>query len=170
MAVIPIRLLGDPVLRVKCKRVPAADRSLQRLIDDMVETLRAAPGVGLAAPQVGVPLRVVVVESAEDELYCLINPEVVKRTGSRTVEEGCLSLPGYRALVSRAEAVVVKARDRNYKPVRIRANELLAQALEHEIDHLDGVLFVDYLKSQDELYRVDTGPQPVPQEQDVPAR
>ena len=170
MAVIPIRLLGDPVLRAKCKRVSAAGKSIQRLIEDMIETLRAAPGSGLAAPQVGVPLRVVVVEPAEGELYCLINPEVVKRSGSRSVEEGCLSVPGYRAMIPRSEAVLVKARDRSYRPVRIRASELLAQALEHEIDHLDGVLFVDYLKSQDELYRVDTGPQPVAQEQDVPAR
>jgi peptide deformylase len=155
MSVLPIRIAGDPVLRQKAKRVSRVDGSIQRLIDEMIETMRAAPGVGLAAPQVGVSLRVVVIETPDDGLIPLINPEFVKRTGQRRLMEGCLSVPGYQAEVPRSNTVTVKGLDREGKDVRIKAvDSLLAQALEHEIDHINGILYIDYLTSVDELIPV----------------
>jgi peptide deformylase len=156
MTVHPIRLLPDPVLRRKANRVPEIDASIQTLIDDMIESMYAANGVGLAAPQIGVSLRVVVIGMPEEEPFALINPEVVKRSGERTVDEGCLSLPGYRGELTRSSLVIVKALDRDGKKVRIRGKDnLLAQALEHETDHINGTLYVDYLPSMDVLRRVD---------------
>ena len=152
MSVLPIRIAGDPVLRAKAKKVRQIDASIQKLLDEMVETMRAAPGVGLAAPQVGVSLRVVVIETPEDGLLHLINPEKIKTTGERRLTEGCLSVPGYQAQVPRSKTVTVRAIDRDGKDVRIKAvDSLLAQALEHEIDHINGVLYIDYLTSADEL-------------------
>jgi len=162
----PIRIAGDPVLRTKAKKVKKIDASVQKLIDDMIDTMHAAPGVGLAAPQVGVSLRVVVIETPDDGLMALINPEVVKTSGERLVMEGCLSVPGYQAEITRSRQVTVKALDRDGKEVRIKAvDTLLAQALEHEIDHINGVLYIDYLTSADELIpirpSVDDGDEPV---------
>jgi len=159
MAVIPIRLLNDPILRQKAKRVKTIDNSIQKLIDDMLETNRAASGAGLAAPQVGVSLRLAIIQLSEDEEYVLINPQVMRRTGSRTVTEGCLSIPGYVGDIQRSEKVSVRATDRNGKEYRVRSDGLLAEALEHEIDHLNGVLYIDYLDSLDELRKVEL-PQP----------
>jgi peptide deformylase len=169
LAVRPIRIAGDPVLRQKCKKVRVIDESIQTLIDDMIETMRDAPGVGLAANQIGVPLRVIVIEVPKDDeedrdlerpegwdLYVLINPQIVKRSGHRKLDEGCLSVPGYKALTPRSESVTVKGLDRNGKEVRIKAeNNLLAEAIEHEVDHINGILYVDHLESQDELVRID---------------
>ena len=156
MAVIPIRILPEPVLRQKAKRVRIIDNSIQKLIDDMIETMHAVPGrVGLAAPQVGVSLRVFVIGIPDEEDIALINPEIVRRTGERLVEEGCLSIPGYVGQIKRAVSVKVKGRDQNGKEIRIKANDLLAQALEHEIDHLNGVLYIDYLESMDELRKIE---------------
>ena len=144
MAVLPILRVDDARLRRRAKRVSSIDASIQRLIDDMIDTMRAAPGVGLAATQIGVPLRIAVIQlSDEDEVITLINPEIVKRAGERDVEEGCLSVPGYRGQLKRSLAVTVKAQDRFGKPVRIKGEELLAQALEHELDHLNGILITD---------------------------
>ncbi len=157
MAVVPIRILPDPVLRQKAKRISRLDPSLRRLIGDMIETMHEAKGVGLAAPQIGVSLRVVVIrlpeEDAED--IVLINPEIVKTSGEREIEERCLSIPGYSGKVKRAVSVTVKARDENWKEFRIKGDELLAQALEHEIDHLSGVLYVDRLESPDKLIKLE---------------
>jgi len=156
MAVIPIRILPDPILRRKAKRVSSIDGSVRRLISDMIETTHAVPGrIGLAAPQVGVSLRVIAIGMPEEEDIVLINPEVVRRTGERMVEEGCLSLPGYVGEIKRAESVRVKGRDQNGKEIRIKADDLLAQALEHEIDHLNGVLYIDYLESMDKLHKIE---------------
>ncbi len=155
MAVIPIRTAPDPVLRRKARRVRAIDNSIQKLIGDMIETMHSAPGVGLAAPQVGIPLRVIVIGLPEEEDICLINPEVVRRKGERLVNEGCLSVPGYVGEVKRSEAVTVKGRDPGGKELRIRADELLAQVLEHEIDHLNGVLYIDRLESLDKLRKIE---------------
>jgi len=154
MAVLPIRVAPDPVLRRKSKRVRSIDGSIQKLISNMLETMHSAPGVGLAAPQVGVPLRVIVIGLPEQEEIALINPEIVRRRGERLVNEGCLSLPGYVGELKRAESVTVKGRDRNGKEIRIKADELLAQALEHEIDHINGVLYVDRLESIDSLRKI----------------
>ena len=153
MAVLEIRTLPDPILRRKARRVTRIDASVQKLVDDMIETVRAGTNrAGLAAPQVGVPLRVAVIELPEEETIVLINPEVVKKEGERTVEEGCLSIPGYVGEIKRAVTVKVKAQDRQGKPFRIKAQGLLAQALEQEIEHLDGVLYIDHLDSPAGLF------------------
>ncbi|HIE16583.1 MAG TPA: peptide deformylase, partial [Dehalococcoidia bacterium] len=134
MAVHSIRILPDPILRRKAKKVGNIDGSIQRLIDDMIETMRAVSGVGLAAPQVGVPLRVAVIEIPGEEVIVLVNPEIIRREGERLVEEACLSIPGYKGEVKRSVRVKVKAKDRQGRRFRLRGEELLAQALEHEID------------------------------------
>lgn len=162
LAVRPIRLLGDPVLRQRAKRVPQSDgsvgvdASIQHLIDDMIDSMREAGGVGLAAPQIGVSLRVIVIEPPDEEVITLINPQFVKRSGERRVYEGCLSVPGYRAEIGRSVSVIVKGLDRQGRPVRIKtSDDLLAHALEHEIDHINGVLYIDYLESPDQLEKVE---------------
>ncbi|MDP9236455.1 MAG: peptide deformylase [Chloroflexota bacterium] len=155
MGILPIRIAGDPVLRTKAKKVRRIDDSIRKLIDNMIDTMRAAPGVGLAAPQVGVSLRVVVIETPDDGLLELINPEVVKSSGERRLVEGCLSVPGYQAEVTRSKQVTVKALNRESKEIRLKAvGTLLAQALEHEIDHINGILYIDYLTDADELIPV----------------
>ena len=156
MAVIPIRVFPEPVLRQKAKCVRTIDGSIQKLIGDMIETMHAVPGrVGLAAPQVGVSLRVIVIGIPEKEDIILVNPEIVQRTGERLVDEGCLSIPGYIGEIKRAVSVKIKGRNQNGKEIRITANDLLAQALEHEIDHLNGVLYIDYLESMDKLHKIE---------------
>ena len=156
MAVLPIYVVPGPVLRQRSKRVRAIDGSVKKLVADMLETLHAAPGrVGLAAPQVGIPLRVIVIGLPEEEDIALINPEIMRRKGERVVTEGCLSIPGYFGVLKRAESIRVKARDVNGKEIKIKAEELLAQALEHEVDHLNGVLFIDHLESPEKLYKVE---------------
>ena len=160
MAVRPIMTLGDAVLRQKAKRVSQVDGSIQRLVEDMIDTMRDAGGVGLAAPQVGVPLRVVVISIPEGEVITLINPEIVKRSGERRLTEGCLSVPGYWAEVTRSLSVTAKGRDLQGRQVRIKAeDDLLAQALEHELDHINGVLYIDHLESLDELRETATAPE-----------
>jgi peptide deformylase len=158
LAVLPIRTLPDPVLRRKTKRVSTIDRSVKKLIAEMRETLHAEPGrVGLAAPQVGVSLRVTVIclpGEGEKDLV-LVNPEIVRRKGERLVSEGCLSIPGYVGDVLRAESVTVKGLDLAGKPVRIKAEELLSQALEHEIDHLNGVLYIDRMENVENLRKIE---------------
>ena len=156
MTVHPIRLLPDPVLRQKAVRVPAIDDSIQRLIDDMIESMYAASGVGLAAPQIGVSLRVVVIGMPEEEPFALINPEIVKRSGERTLDEGCLSLPGYRGELIRSTMVIAKGLDRAGQQRRIKArDDLLAQALEHEVDHINGTLYIDHLPDMEALRRIE---------------
>jgi len=154
MAVIKIRTLPDPVLRQKAKRVANIDGSIQKLIDDMIDTMRAAPGVGLAAPQIGVLLRLAVIELPGGELITLINPAIIKKQGERIVEEACLSVPGYQGEIKRAVMVKVKAQDRQGKEIRLKGEELLAQALEHELDHLDGILYIDHIESPDKLWKL----------------
>jgi peptide deformylase len=148
-----IVVVDDARLRTKCPKVPKIDDSIRRLIDDMVDTMRDAPGIGLAAPQVGVLLRVIVCE-VEDHLHALVNPEIVRAEGEQVGDEGCLSIPGYIGEVKRYERVVVKAKNRAGKDVRVRADGLLARCLQHEIDHIDGVLFTDRLTSPESLRKV----------------
>lgn len=155
MAVLTVLTLPEPILRQKSKRVRTIDGSVRKLADDMIETMHAASGVGLAAPQVGVPLRVIVIGLPEEEDFVLINPEVVRRSGERLVTEGCLSVPGYFGEIKRAQRVTVKGKDLSGKEVRIKAEELLAQALEHEIDHINGVLYIDHLESDEKLHRIE---------------
>ncbi len=154
MAVLPISVLPDAALRQKAKRVTVIDDSIQKLIDDMIDTMRAVSGVGLAAPQVAVSLRVAVIEIPGREVITLINPEVVKRKGERVVDEACLSVPGYQGELKRSVMVKVKAQNRHGREIQLKASELLAQALEHEIDHLEGILYIDRVESQDKLWKL----------------
>ncbi len=172
MAVLNIRTVPDPILRRKANKIAKIDGSIRKLAEDMIETMYAARGIGLAANQVGVPLRLLVMgipapieevegeelKDEDDEVretrideYVLINPEFVKKSGERLLDEGCLSIPEYRGELTRAEWVKVKALDLDGKPVRLKAEGLMAQALEHEIDHLDGILYIDRLKEQGTL-------------------
>ena len=156
MAVLSIRNFPDPILKQKAKRVRAIDSSVKKLISDMIETMHSDPGrVGLAAPQVGVSLRVIVIGLPEAEDIAIVNPEIVRRRGERLINEGCLSVPGYFGQVQRAESVTVKGRDQSGKEIRIKAEGLLAQALEHEIDHINGVLYLNHLESTDKLYKIE---------------
>jgi peptide deformylase len=147
MALLEICTYPDPVLREKAIRVEKVDRELRKLIDDMAETMYDAPGIGLAANQVGKPLRLVVIDiqKPEDEhgLIVLVNPEIVSGQGEITCEEGCLSVPEFFSKVKRFEEVVVQGIDPHEKTCRIEATGLLAVALQHEIDHLEGKLFID---------------------------
>ncbi len=157
MAVRPLVSAQDPVLSRKTSRVKRVDAGIRRLVKDMIETMHDAQGVGLAANQIGVPLRIAVIQLPDDEeALVLVNPEVVHREGSRELTEGCLSIPGYSGSTVRSEKVHVKARGLDGKPIRIKAEgDLLAQALEHETDHLDGHLYVERLVSPDEIWRHD---------------
>jgi peptide deformylase len=156
MAVLPIRTVPDPILRKKTKRVTTIDKSIKKLVADMRETLHADTGrVGLAAPQVGVSLRITVICLPEEEDIILINGEIARRKGQRLVSEGCLSIPGYVGQVLRSESVTAKGLDLKGKEIRIKGEELLAQALEHEIDHLNGVLYIDKLDSPESLRKIE---------------
>ena len=162
MAVRPIITYENPRLRKKSVKIKRIDAEMQTLIDDMIDTMRAAEGIGLAAPQVGVLLRVIVAEYTEDESdevhqTVLINPEIISREGEWLAEEGCLSIPGYVGTVPRAERVTVKGKNRAGKDVRIKDDGTLAHILQHEIDHLDGILYIDYLQSPEELRRPEPG-------------
>jgi peptide deformylase len=144
-----IREIGDPILNQRAKEVREMTPNLRALIEDMVETMRHANGVGLAAPQVGILKRLVVIECEEGELHVLINPEIVERDGEQTGYEGCLSVPGKTGIVTRPNHVKVKALNENMEPVTVEGEELLARALCHELDHLDGHL---YTEMAEELY------------------
>ena len=166
MAVKRILQAGEMVVGQKAKKVRDFGPSLKALVDDMVEAMRAAPGIGLAAPQIGVPLRVIVVELPQVEgkedpqrgkLFVICNPEVVKSWGEEEGDEGCLSLPGYVGEVKRASRVTVKGQDLKGKKIRVKAQGLLARALQHEIDHLNGMLFTARLESIDKLRRLEKG-------------
>jgi peptide deformylase len=146
MAVREIRILGDPVLRTPAEPVAEVDDEVRQLIDDMLETMYDADGVGLAAPQVGVSRRVIVIDVREPDVapFGLVNPVIVERADEvERGEEGCLSIPGLRDIVERSAKVVVEGLDRDGLPRRIEAEGLLARALQHEVDHLDGILFID---------------------------
>jgi peptide deformylase len=148
VAILRIRTFGDPVLRQQAKDVQAITDLHRKLIGDMFDTMRDAPGVGLAAPQVGVLERIFVYEN-EDDSGVLINPRVTRRSNTTEEgEEGCLSLPGIAYQVERPVEVTVEALDENWNPVSIDAQELLARIFQHEIDHLDGVLFTDHLSEE----------------------
>lgn len=171
MTIRPIRYLGDPVLRQPAKKVRRVDDSIRRLVDDLIESMNAAQGVGLAAPQIGVGLRVIVIGVPDDEPFALINPSVARRSGERRLEtEGCLSVPGYRGAVTRSQRVTVKALDIDGRQIRVKAvNDLLAQALEHEVDHVNGILYVDRLDSPDDLVKLDGAGWESPGEGDDPS-
>jgi len=145
MAILEVRLYGDPILRRRAEPVRAVTPEIARFLDDMVETMYDQVGIGLAAPQVGIGLRMLVLDEGKGVARAYLNPVIVEQGGRVVAEEGCLSLPGIFAEVERAEWVVVEAQDRSGAPVRERASGLLARVFQHEIDHLDGILFIDRL-------------------------
>ena len=153
MALRKIVLQGDEILTKVCRPVTNFDERLHELLDDMKETLVQANGVGLAAPQVGILKRIFVVDVDRENSYVFINPEIVERSGEQTGEEGCLSVPGKYGIVTRANHVKVRALDLNMEPFELEADELLARAIQHEYDHLDGHLYVE--KVEGELQEVE---------------
>jgi peptide deformylase len=153
MSVRPIVLLGDPRLRLKGLPVDSFGKPLHELLDDLADTMRHAPGVGLAAPQLGEALQVCVIEVG-GTLHELVNPRIVRTAGDDRDLEGCLSLPGYYAYVTRRDKVWVVAQNRLGRKIKVAGSGLLGRALQHELDHLDGKLFIDYLDSMDELIPV----------------
>ena len=156
MTVRPIRYLGDPVLRRPAKKVSRVDDAIRRLIADMTESMYQAQGVGIAAPQIGVGLRVVVLGMPDEEPFALINPVVIKRSGECRLDEGCLSVPGYRGSLTRSVSVTVKALDESGREIRVKSEgDLLAQALEHETDHVNGILYVDRLDAKTDLVKLE---------------
>ena len=146
MAVLDIRKAGDPVLKAKAKPVVKVTKTVRQLLDNMVQTMREEDGVGLAAPQVGVSSRLIVVDIGEG-LIELINPELVETEGCEVATEGCLSIPGYYGEVERFTQVTVTGLDRNGNPLRLSCDGLLARAMQHEIDHLEGILFIERAQS-----------------------
>jgi peptide deformylase len=147
LSILTILEFPDRRLRTKAKAVTVFDQSVTALVEDMIETMYDYSGVGLAATQVNVHQRVIVIDTSEEknEPLCLINPEIIEKDGVEESEEGCLSVPGFFEMVTRAEHVKIKALDKYGKPFEMEANELLAVCIQHEMDHLDGKLFVDYL-------------------------
>ena len=153
MAILPIRLLPEPILRRKSRHIDEIEPAIQKLAADMIETMQAGSGAGLAAPQVGILRRLITIQTPDVEPFALINPEITASNGERRVREGCLSVPGYIGQVKRAESITAKGHNQNGKEIRIKAEGLLAQALEHEIDHLNGILYMDHLKEHQELIK-----------------
>ena len=148
MAIRNIRIMGDPILEKVCKEVKEVTPRTQELIDDMLETMYDANGVGLAAPQVGILKRIVVIDVTGEDPIVLINPRILETSGEQTGGEGCLSLPGKSGTVTRPNYVKARAYDRNMKPFEMEGTELLARAFCHEIDHLDGHMYVEKVEGE----------------------
>ena len=159
-----MRFLPDPILRQQARKINPIPNNFEKYIENMIETMHEEHGVGLAANQVGSLRKVAVIQLPDwEEAIVLINPEIIRREGEREVEEGCLSIPGYRGTVKRAERVRARALDLSGKVIRIKAEGLLAQALEHETDHLNGYLYIDRLVSRDTLWKVTYNPEGEPE-------
>ena len=156
MAILPIIVLPNPVLRRKANKIKKSDKGINQLVENMIDTMKDANGVGLAANQIGILQRIAIIQLPDEEkITVLINPELIEKQGERQIEEGCLSLPGYQGLANRSEKVSVKAMDLNWKKQIIHAEGLMAQALEHEIDHLNGNVYVDKLISKDKIWKIE---------------
>ena len=167
MTVLRLRILPDPILRRQANKIGKIPVRMKKFTEDMVETMRAEEGVGLAANQVGSLQKVAVIQLPDwEEPLVLINPEIVEREGEREVVEGCLSIPGYRGMVKRSEKVRARALGLDGKIIRINAEGLLAQALEHETGHLNGSLYVDHLVSADQLWKITYRPDEADQEEE----
>ena len=156
MAILPILEIPHPILRKRAKKVRAISKREQRLAYDMVETMREKGGVGLAANQVGELWRIIVLQMPEEEeARIYFNPEIIKTGGQREVEEGCLSLPGYRGIVTRSLWIKFQGLDHTNQIVKFEAENLLSQAIEHEVDHLNGILYTDHLAEHQQLYPIE---------------
>ncbi len=156
MTILDLRIFPDPVLKQKATPVVAFDSNLKTLLKNMAETMYYEKGVGLAAPQVGITHRLVTIDVSEErtDLKLLVNPEIIKKQGKCSGEEGCLSIPGYRDVVERSEIITVKAQDPDGEVIEFEASGLLSVCIQHEIDHLDGVLFIDRLsRLKKELFK-----------------
>ena len=176
MAIRPLVPANHPVLRQRAQRVTSFGPALRSLITDMIATMRATSGVGLAAPQIGVPKQVLVIQLPEDEsehegeveqpeLYALCNPKIIQRRGEEEAVEGCLSLPGFAGEVPRAVMVTVRGQDPEGKSVRVKAQGLLARVFQHEIDHLQGTLYIDHVADPEKIWAV----QPADEEEEEPS-
>lgn len=158
MAILPIRVFPDPILRKKARPVKRVDDVARKLAHDMIHTMQNAHGVGLAGPQVGELKRIITIQVPEQDAFAMINPEITHREGTREVTEGCLSVPGYQGLVTRSVAIKTRALDENGGRFKLSAEELLAQAIEHEVDHLNGIMFLDHLIAHEELRKSGVSP------------
>ena len=165
MAVHAVVVAGEPVLRQKAKKIKNFGPAVESLVQDMLESMHAADGLGLAAPQIGVPLRVIIIEMPAEineegnethprELYVYCNPKIIKADGEEEESEACLSVPGYVGSVTRATRITVKGQDARGRKVRTKAEGLLARAFQHEIDHLDGILYIDRVDGPEKLRRI----------------
>jgi len=158
VSVLTMRILPDPILRRQARKVGKVPANMKKFTDDMIETMHAELGVGLAANQIGSLQKVAVIQLPDwEEALVLINPEIVRQEGEREVVEGCLSIPGYRGLVKRSVSVRARAIGLDGKVIRIKADGLLAQALEHETGHLQGSLYIDHLVTPDDLWKIPQG-------------
>ena len=159
MAILPIIEIPDPILRKRARKVRSIDKKTLTIAHNMVETMRNAGGVGLAANQIGELRRIIVIQMPEEEeARIYFNPEITKSVGERKIEEGCLSLPGYRGLVTRSIWIRFQGIDHTDKIVKFKATNLLSQALEHEVDHLNGILYTDHLADHESLYLLENKP------------
>ena len=156
LSLLPIIEIPDPVLRKRARKVRRIDKSILKLANNMVDTLREAGGVGLAANQVGKLQRIIVIQLPDEcDARIYVNPEILKIEGQREVEEGCLSIPGYRGKILRSVTIKFGALDHSSKRIRIDAEGLLAQAIEHEVDHLNGILYTDHLRKHEDFYMIE---------------
>lgn len=156
MAVRRIVMLGEPVLRQKAKKIHRVDGSIKTLVDDLIDTVRDAGGAGLAAPQIGIPLRAIV-SVVDDKTQVVLNPEIVEESNEEIEgEEGCLSIPGWWGPVTRKERITIRGLNRNGKPIKIKSEGYEARCFQHEVDHLNGVLFIDHIKDRSKLYKVES--------------
>ena len=148
MAVLTIREVPDEVLTKKCKPVKEMTPRVEQLIQDMIETMHEANGVGLAAPQVGILKRIFVVDVTGEDAFCCINPEIISKEGEQTAYEGCLSIPGMSGVVTRADKIKIRALNEKMEPFEMEAEEFLARAIQHEYDHLEGVVYADIAEGE----------------------
>ena len=154
MAILPIYKYPHTILRQRAKKIRTIDKSIQKLVDDMMDTLHNSGGVGLAANQIGILKRLIVIQLPEDEEpTAYINPEIIHREGKREVQEGCLSIPGYYGTITRSMWIKAKGMDRKSRIMKITAEGLLSQIIEHEIDHINGILYIDHLNSHEDLIK-----------------
>lgn len=154
MAILPIYKYPHTILRQRAKKISIIDKSIQKLVDDMMDTLQNSGGVGLAANQIGVLKRLIVIQLPEDEEpTAYINPEIIHREGKREVQEGCLSIPGYYGTITRSMWIKAKGMDRTSRIIKITAEGLLSQIIEHEIDHINGILYIDHLNTHEDLIK-----------------
>ena len=158
MTILPIRLFPDPILRQKTKEIEEINKEIIEFGYNMLETMQSAKGVGLAAPQVGKLIKLITIQIPEEDPMIIINPKIDKAVGTRNVEEGCLSVPGFTGLIERSITIDASYIDINKSNIKLSATELLSQAIEHEIDHLNGIVYLDHLKSHENLYKTGITP------------